>query len=104
MWRAWPPLTRTSSACRAVALDTACASASRLAEGSSQCRLACADQVLELRCLQVGESDRGRPVVADGLVAWLPGGVSECAPAFDHAGAGAVADGVEVPFPVISAI
>ncbi len=62
-----------------------------------QCRLACADQVFGLGCLQVGESDRGWPVVADGLVAGLFGGVSEGSPAFDDAGAGAVADGVEVP-------
>ena len=64
-----------------------------------QCRLACTDQVLGLGRLQVGESDRGRPVVADGLVAWLLGGVSDGSPAFYHAGTGAVADGVEVPFP-----
>jgi len=64
-----------------------------------QCRLACAYQVLGLGRLQVGESDRGRPVVADGFVAWLLGGVSDGSPAFDDAGAGAVADGVEVPFP-----
>ena len=64
-----------------------------------QCRLACVDQVLGLGRLQVGESDGGRPVVADGLMAWLPGGVSDGSPAFDDAGTGAVADGVEVRFP-----
>lgn len=49
----------------------------QLSRGRTQCRLACADQILELRCLQVGESDRGRPVAADGLVAWLLGGVPD---------------------------
>jgi anti-anti-sigma factor len=70
-----------------------------LARPLRQCRLACAYQVLGLGRLEVGESDRGRPVVTDGLVGRLFGGVSDGSPAFDDAGAGAVADGVEVLFP-----
>jgi hypothetical protein len=67
--------------------------------GIPQCRLACPDRVFELLVSQVGEPDRGWPVVTGRVVFGCLELVPAGAPAFDDAGAGAVADGVEVLFP-----
>jgi hypothetical protein len=71
----------------------------RSSSGIVQCRLACADRVFEPRPFQVGESDGGWPVVASCVVFRCLELVPAGPPAFDDAGAGAVADGVKVPSP-----